>query len=86
MTGTTLSLLHGPCPHTPSTTPSTGSHLVLCQAYYMGLAHCYRHNLTGPRDGPRATWAEGNHRNSLRIGFYVNMSRAGMAMYLVRIV
>jgi hypothetical protein len=47
---------------------------------------CYRHNLTGPRDGPRATWAEGNHRNGLRIGFCANMSRAGMAMYLVRIV
>jgi hypothetical protein len=47
---------------------------------------CYRHNLTGPRDGPRATWAEGNHRNGLRIGFGANMSRAGMAMYLLRIV
>jgi hypothetical protein len=47
---------------------------------------CYRHNLTGLRDGPRATWAEGNHRNGLRIGFCANMSRAGMAMYLVRIV
>jgi hypothetical protein len=22
---------------------------------------CYRHNLTGPEDGPRATWAEGDH-------------------------
>jgi hypothetical protein len=30
---------------------------------------CYRHNLTGPRDGPRATWAEGNHHNGLRISF-----------------
>jgi hypothetical protein len=30
---------------------------------------CYRHNLTGPRDGPRATWAEGNYRNGLQIGF-----------------
>jgi hypothetical protein len=46
---------------------------------------CYRHNLTGLRDGPRATWAEGNHRNGLRISFRANMSRAGMAMYLVRI-
>jgi hypothetical protein len=26
---------------------------------------CYRHNLAGPRNGPRATWAEGNHRNGL---------------------
>jgi hypothetical protein len=50
------------------------------------LGFCYRHNLTGPSDGPRATWAEGNHRNGLRIGFCANMSRAGMAMYLVRIV
>jgi hypothetical protein len=48
--------------------------------------HVLSHNLTGPRDGPRATWAEGNHRNGLRIGFCANMSRAGMAMYLVRIV
>jgi hypothetical protein len=23
---------------------------------------CYRHNLTGPEDGPRATWAEGDNR------------------------
>jgi hypothetical protein len=30
---------------------------------------CYRHNLTGLKDGPRATWAEGSHRNSLQIGF-----------------
>jgi hypothetical protein len=30
---------------------------------------CYRRNLTGPKDGPRATWAEGSHRNSLQIGF-----------------
>jgi hypothetical protein len=47
---------------------------------------CYRHNLTGPRDGPRATWVEGNHRNGLRISFCANMSRAKMAVYLVRIV
>jgi hypothetical protein len=47
---------------------------------------CYRHNLIGPRDGPRAIWAEENHHNSLRIGFCANMSRARMAMYLVRIV
>jgi hypothetical protein len=47
---------------------------------------CYRHNLTGPRDGLRATWAEGNHRNGMRIGFYANMSWAGMAMYLIKIV
>jgi hypothetical protein len=43
---------------------------------------CYRHNLTGPKDGPRATWAKGNHRNGLRIGLYVNVSRARMAVYL----
>jgi hypothetical protein len=35
----------------------------------------------GPRDGPRATWAEGNHRNGLRIDFCANMSRAMMAVY-----
>jgi hypothetical protein len=29
---------------------------------------CYRHNLTGPKDGPRATWAEGNRHHSLQIG------------------
>jgi hypothetical protein len=29
----------------------------------------YRHNLTGPRDGPRVVWAEGNHHNGLQIGF-----------------
>jgi hypothetical protein len=43
---------------------------------------CYRHNLTGPRDGPRATWAEGNHCKSLQISFSVNVSRARMAVYL----
>jgi hypothetical protein len=43
---------------------------------------CYRHNLTRPRDGPRATWAEGNHRNGLQIGFCANVSRASMAVYL----
>jgi hypothetical protein len=43
---------------------------------------CYRHNLTGPRDGPRATWTEGNHRNGLQIGLCANMSRARMAVYL----
>jgi hypothetical protein len=47
---------------------------------------CYRHNLAGPRNGPRATWAEGNHRNGLQIGFCANMSRAGKAAYLIRIV
>jgi hypothetical protein len=26
---------------------------------------CYRHNLTRPKDGSRATWAEGDHRNGL---------------------
>jgi hypothetical protein len=26
---------------------------------------CYCHNLTGPKDGPRATWAEGDHHNGL---------------------
>jgi hypothetical protein len=44
--------------------------------------NCYRHNLTGPKDGPRATWAKGNHRNGLRIGLYANVSGARMAMYL----
>jgi hypothetical protein len=47
---------------------------------------CYRHNLTGPEDGPRATWAEGDHRGGLRIGFCVSVLRARMAVYLVRIV
>jgi hypothetical protein len=47
---------------------------------------CYRHNLIGPRDGPRATWAEGDHRDGLRIGSYASVLRAGMAVYLVRIV
>jgi hypothetical protein len=45
-------------------------------------AMCYRHNLTGPKDGPRASWAEGKHGNSLQIGFCVNVSRARMAVYL----
>jgi hypothetical protein len=43
---------------------------------------CYRHNLTGPEDGPRATWAEGDNRDGLRIGFYASVLRAGMAMCL----
>jgi hypothetical protein len=43
---------------------------------------CYRHNLTGPKDGPRASWAEGDHGNSLQIGFCANMLRARMAVYL----
>jgi hypothetical protein len=43
---------------------------------------CYRHNLTGPKDGPRATWAEGNHRKDLRIGLCANTSRARMAVCL----
>jgi hypothetical protein len=47
---------------------------------------CYRHNLTGPKDGPRATWAKGDHRNGLRIGSCVSVLRAEMAVYLVRIV
>jgi hypothetical protein len=47
---------------------------------------CYRHNLAGPGNGPKATWAEGNYCNGLRIGFCANMSRAGMAVYLIRIV
>jgi hypothetical protein len=46
------------------------------------LPNCYRHNLTGPRDGPRAIWAEGNYYNSLQIGFCANVSRARMAVYL----
>jgi hypothetical protein len=37
-TGTTWSLLHGPHSHTSSTTPSTGSPLVLRGVYCMGLA------------------------------------------------
>jgi hypothetical protein len=47
---------------------------------------CYRHNLTGPEDGPRATWAKGDNRDSLRIGFCASVLRAGMAVCLVRIV
>jgi hypothetical protein len=27
---------------------------------------CYHHNLTGPKDGPRTSWAEGKHGNSLQ--------------------
>jgi hypothetical protein len=50
------------------------------------LTHCYHHNLTGPEDGPRATWAEGDHHGGLRIGFCVSVLRARMAVYLVRIV
>jgi hypothetical protein len=38
MTGTTSSLLHGPCSHTFCTTPSIGSRLVLCRVYYVSLA------------------------------------------------
>jgi hypothetical protein len=37
-TGTTWSLLHGPHSHTSSTTPSTGSRLILRRVYCMGLA------------------------------------------------
>jgi hypothetical protein len=47
---------------------------------------CYRHNLTGPENGPTATWAEGDNRDGLRIGFYASVLMAGMAVYLVRIV
>jgi hypothetical protein len=47
---------------------------------------CYRHNLTGPEDGPRATWAEGYHRDGLRIGLCASVLRAGMDVCLVRIV
>jgi hypothetical protein len=43
---------------------------------------CYRHNLTGPRDGPKATWAERNHCNGLQIGFCAKVSRARVAVYL----
>jgi hypothetical protein len=43
---------------------------------------CYRHNLTGPRDGLKATWAERNHRNGLQIGLCANVSRARVAVYL----
>jgi hypothetical protein len=46
------------------------------------LERCYHHNLAGPKDGPRATWAEENHRNGLQIGLCTNMSRARMAVYL----
>jgi hypothetical protein len=45
-------------------------------------SYCYRHNLAGPRDGPRATWAAENHHNGLRIDFCANVSRAKMAVYL----
>jgi hypothetical protein len=38
MISATSSLLHGPCPHTPHTTPATGSRLVLPRVYCMGLA------------------------------------------------
>jgi hypothetical protein len=48
----------------------------------ISLGICYRDNLTGPKDGPRATWAEGNHCNSLQIGLCANVSRARMAVYL----
>jgi hypothetical protein len=47
---------------------------------------CYHHNLIGPRDGPRATWAEGDHHDGLRIGSCASVLRARMAVYLVRIV
>jgi hypothetical protein len=43
---------------------------------------CYRHNLTGPKDGPRVSWAKGMYGNSLQIGFCANVSRARMAVYL----
>jgi hypothetical protein len=36
-TCTTSSLLHGPCSHAFSTTSSTGSQLVWCRVYCMGL-------------------------------------------------
>jgi hypothetical protein len=42
--------------------------------------------LIGPEDGPRTTWAEGDHRGGLRIGFCVSVLRARKAVYLVRIV
>jgi hypothetical protein len=54
--------------------------------FAMTTSNCYRHNLTGPEDGPRATWAEGDHRDGLRIGLCASVLRAGMAVYLVRIV
>jgi hypothetical protein len=38
MTRTTSSLLHGSCSHTPSTTLSNSSRLVIQRVYYMGLA------------------------------------------------
>jgi hypothetical protein len=50
------------------------------------VCRCYLHNLTGPENGPRATWAEGDNRDGLRIGFYASVLRAGMAVCLVRIV
>jgi hypothetical protein len=43
---------------------------------------CYHNNLTGPRDGPTATWAEGNHRNGLQTGLCANVLRARVAVYL----
>jgi hypothetical protein len=50
------------------------------------VGNCYRHNLTGPKDGPRATWAEGDHRDGLRIGLCTSVLRAGVAVYLIKIV
>jgi hypothetical protein len=43
---------------------------------------CYHHNLTGPKDGLRASWDKGKHGNSLQIGSCANMLRARMAVYL----
>jgi hypothetical protein len=43
---------------------------------------CYRRNLAGLEDGPRATWAKGNRRKGLRIGLCADGSRARMAIYL----
>jgi hypothetical protein len=54
--------------------------------HQLRIQPCYLHNLTGPEDGPRAMWAEGDHRGSLRIGFCVSVLRARMTVYLVRIV
>jgi hypothetical protein len=42
----------------------------------------YRYNLTELEDGLRATWAEGDNRDSLRIGFCASVLRAGMAVCL----
>jgi hypothetical protein len=36
--------------------------------------------MTGLEDGPRATWAEGDNRDSLRVDSCASVLRAGMAV------